>query len=1028
MSAQVLSRELGFLVTYTTQERQIQGKAILPPNQLADHLFVQQQLEGCIKQGTSVGQVVVLKTSVLVEVSKKPSLITNASILPRHLEDMKENMLLHGYISFVGADFVNVSFLGDLSGRVFKNQMPMSGLSPHKQFQMGQSVLARVVKVDEERRRINLTLNPSRTSMSDAMLLEDALEDVERICGEVFPHRSREHHRIGEIVEVVTESVEKEEIRCTVLDKEKSVGIVPKAHFGEEPLTAEMTGQTIKTCLLDVTREGHLILSAKPYLVEKGYKTVKKGKRKRKDRPIVEKNLSAIVEWIAAYYLVVTLPEKDHMIAKVLASDYNLQCFPIVKAFQLGQQISIEEARGKDTCTTCPIYRTPLAPLIWHRAVRRAMADSATPSEHALSLNGASLQVGDVVNGVIEEVKEGGVTVMLTGDAAPHTKASVQFIDLFDRFTDQLPSFLRPGLSVQGVVKKLTEKDMTLSLRESEDGRIDAEVSLMEIECPTQLSRQSVELGNVLHGYVSGYGKNSSCLFINIGSDMYATVFPPHFGDDGSLLNLPFHFPVGKLVKGTVISSRFPKVRLSLRSGRKPLDTAGARRRGTVANVTPQGIYVALAETGLQGLVPRYDLKPHQVKAHRKGQHVTTRVNPLTDAFHLMLDLTDDEIVHDDDHDVEEMQIDEEPVEETIMEPDSIIDATFEQALAAAVAAENDLETKRLRSPTEPKASRLKLSADQKHTIWGDIELEPKLEESAEIAPESREQLQIKQESVKDRDEEPKTDADFERLLFSCPNSSYLWIRYMAMCLDSGNIPRARATAERALETISFHEEKARLDVWLAYLNLERTQDGTTESVMSLFQRAILCNDPKKLHLAFLKILETSRQIEIGDLVLKSMHRRCSSSAKVYIQELHYWLSTQRGGNCKRTLEMALKNLPKRKHVKVIVQAGILEFKIGKVERGRDIFEGLLSLYPKRMDIWNVYLDQELAQDDKEHARALFERASSVDGGRRRMKWIFKRFLQFEVQHGSEKSVSCVKEKARTYVAKKNDELDRKDT
>ena len=1021
MYEQVLPREMGFLVAYTTLESQVRGKAILPLSQLADHPFVQQELVGSLTQGASIGHVVVLKTSVPVEVSKKPSLISNASMLPRHLEDMKENMLLHGYISFVGADFVNVSFLGDLSGRVFKNQMPLSALSPHKQFQMGQSVLARVLKVDEERRRINLTLNPSRTSTSDAMLLEDALEDIARIRGGVFPYQGR-GHRIGEILEVVTESVEKEEIRCTVPGKKNLIGIIPKAHLGEESLEAETTGQTIKACLLDVSTEGHLILSAKPYLIEKGFKTVKKGKRKRKDRPTVEKNLNAVVEWIAAYYLVVTLPDRDHMIAKVLASDYNLQCFPIVKAFQLGQQISIEETRGKDTGSTGPIYRTQLVPLLWHRAVRRAIADALTPSEGVPSLGAAPLQVGDAVHGVIEQVKEGGVTVTLTGDAAPHTRAFVQFIDLFDRFTDQLPSFLRPGISVQGVVKKLTEKDMTLSLRESDGGKIDAEVSLTEIKCPTQLSRESVELGTVLHGYVSGYGKNSSCLFVNISSDMYATVFPPHFGDD-ALLDLPSHFPVGKLVKGTVISSRYPRVGLSLRSGRKPLDSAGALRRGTVANVTPQGIYVALEETGLQGLVPRYDLKPHQIKAHRKGQHITTRVSPLTDAFHLMLDLTDDEIAHKDDHDAEEMEVEEESVEEAMMEPDSISDATFEEALAAAVAAERDLERKRPRSLTEPKASRPKLSAHQKHAIWGDIDLEPKVEESTEMTSERQEPSQIKHECVKDREEEPRTDADFERLLFSCPNSSYLWIRYMAMCLDSGNIAGARATAERALETISFREEKERLDVWLAYLNLERTQDGTTESVMSLFRRAILCNDPKKLHLAFLKILETSRQTEIGDLVLKSMHRRCPSSAKVYIQEMHYWLSTQRGGNCKRTLEMALQNLPKRKHVKVIVQAGILEFKIGKVERGRDIFEGLLSLYPKRMDIWNVYLDQELAQDDKEHVRALFERASSVDGGRRRMKWIFKRFLQFEVQHGTEKTVSCVKEKARAYVAKKNDEL-----
>lgn len=57
----------------------------------------------------------------------------------------------------------------------------------------------------------------------------------------------------------------------------------------------------------------------------------------------------------------------------------------------------------------------------------------------------------------------------------------------------------------------------------------------------------------------------------------------------------------------------------------------------------------------------------------------------------------------------------------------------------------------------------------------------------------------------------------------------------------------------------------------------------------------------------------------------------------------------------------ALTLLPKRKHVACILKFAILEYRNGFAERGRTIFEGLLSSEPKRTDLWSVYIDQEIA-------------------------------------------------------------------
>lgn len=46
--------------------------------------------------------------------------------------------------------------------------------------------------------------------------------------------------------------------------------------------------------------------------------------------------------------------------------------------------------------------------------------------------------------------------------------------------------------------------------------------------------------------------------------------------------------------------------------------------------------------------------------------------------------------------------------------------------------------------------------------------------------------------------------------------------------------------------------------------------------------------------------------------------------------------------------------------LQVITQAALAEFRQGNRERGRSLFEGVLRNYPRRLDLWSVYLDQVL--------------------------------------------------------------------
>jgi len=43
------------------------------------------------------------------------------------------------------------------------------------------------------------------------------------------------------------------------------------------------------------------------------------------------------------------------------------------------------------------------------------------------------------------------------------------------------------------------------------------------------------------------------------------------------------------------------------------------------------------------------------------------------------------------------------------------------------------------------------------------------------------------------------------------------------------------------------------------------------------------------------------------------------------------------------------------------------EFKSGAAENGRTMFEGIVNNYPKRMDVWAIYMDMEVKYGKKEN-------------------------------------------------------------
>lgn len=74
------------------------------------------------------------------------------------------------------------------------------------------------------------------------------------------------------------------------------------------------------------------------------------------------------------------------------------------------------------------------------------------------------------------------------------------------------------------------------------------------------------------------------------------------------------------------------------------------------------------------------------------------------------------------------------------------------------------------------------------------------------------------EEALMDPRRQPESADDFDRLVLSSPNSSILWLQYMAFHLQATEIEKARAVAERALKTISFRSQLCPLALGMGLL------------------------------------------------------------------------------------------------------------------------------------------------------------------------------------------------------------------
>ncbi|XP_059206896.1 protein RRP5 homolog isoform X2 [Centropristis striata] len=293
-----------------------------------------------------------------------------------------------------------------------------------------------------------------------------------------------------------------------------------------------------------------------------------------------------------------------------------------------------------------------------------------------------------------------------------------------------------------------------------------------------------------------------------------------------------------------------------------------------------------------------------------------------------------------------------------------------------------------------------------------EVEQEKKAAEKALVQRES----QLMDPSLR-----PQDAAAFERLLLASPNSSLLWLQYMAHHLQATQIEQARAVAERALKTISFREEQEKLNVWVALLNLENMY-GTEESLKKVFERALQFCEPMPVYQQLADIYAKSDKTKEAEGLYKTMVKRFRQNKAVWLSYGTFLLQQGQSDAASALLQRALTSLPSKESVDVIAKFAQLEFRYGDSEKGRTMFDKVLTSYPKRTDLWSVFIDLMVKHGSQKEVRALFDRVIHLSVSVKKIKFFFKRYLEYEKKHGTPQSIQAVKEKAMEFVEAKGTE------
>ncbi|CAK1362185.1 unnamed protein product [Cercospora beticola] len=553
-----------------------------------------------------------------------------------------------------------------------------------------------------------------------------------------------------------------------------------------------------------------------------------------------------------------------------------------------------------------------------------------------------------------------------------------------------------------------------------------------------------VKAGDIVRGFVKKVADKG--VFISLGADVDALVRIADLSDQ-FVKEWRSIFEVDQLVKGRVLSvdTESRQIQLSLKPSHvgghyePPLGITdievGMNVTGRVRKVEDFGAFIDIDNTQprLSGLCHRSEVAARRIEDVRKlysaGDVVKAKVLSV-DVENRKISLglkasyfanERDEVDEDEEEESENEDVDMDGGVELEDDSEGGIDIDLAD-VQDADSDDEDAAEDAMDVDEEPAAA----SGGLKTTgfDWAGDSLDAETNGAAyESEPETmtvkkkKRKSEIKEDLTGDLDKNgPQSNSDFERRLLGEPNNSSLWIEYMAFQLRLSEVQQARNIAERALRTINIRETDEKANIWIAWINLE-VEYGDDETVEGVFKNACQVQDPLEMHEKLASIYIDSGKHNEADGIFERVvaNKNFRASPDVWLNYATFLLNNLRKPErAHALLSKALQSVPVSEHRLLTAKFAALEFRTaaGDPERGRTMFENILDEYPKWSSGWDMWVDIERSriahcESDEakaeaiEKTRALFERTIKVPMKKRRAKFVFKKWLEFENKEGA---------------------------
>lgn len=92
--------------------------------------------------------------------------------------------------------------------------------------------------------------------------------------------------------------------------------------------------------------------------------------------------------------------------------------------------------------------------------------------------------------------------------------------------------------------------------------------------------------------------------------------------------------------------------------------------------------------------------------------------------------------------------------------------------------------------------------------------------------------------------------------------------------------------------------------------------------------------------------------------------------------------------------------------------------KFNEKDSAHTYIEQVLSSYPKRIDVWSLYIDMLIKSELIDLARQTLDRAVSQILPIKKMRPLFKKYIEFEKKYGNKNSIERITEMAESYLEK----------